>query len=111
MPATDSMNLVPVRIPGVTKPRLVFFNFTTDGSGNPTITANSNRYGHLSMTKSGSDYIVNVGPFSRLVSAVARCGSTVPSNITSSSDNGTVTLVGLSANSATYAVIQLLVET
>ncbi len=56
-------------MPGLFRPRLVAFNFTTDGSGNLTVSPTSDPQGQVSVTKSGNNYIIRTGQYKALLLA------------------------------------------
>lgn len=68
MGALDSLIAVDVRMPGGFKPRVVVFNFTTDGAGALTVAPASDPNNQLPVTRSGNNYIVTVGPYKRVLS-------------------------------------------
>lgn len=52
------------------RPMLLSIRFTTDGSGNPTVPYDYE--GDVTVTKSGNNYIINIGPFSKLLACFAK---------------------------------------
>lgn len=106
-----SPDLIPIRAPGTGPTYLIAFNFTTDGSGNMTVSAASNRYGNITLTKAGNIYTLNVGGFRALLGGIAYAGATTATAITASPSAGTIAVnFGAAINGVTHGAILLNVE-
>jgi hypothetical protein len=70
MAALDGSDFTDLRMPGGMSPRLVVFNYTTDGAGALTVVPSSDPLGQIKITKSSNNYIITTGPYKAVLFGV-----------------------------------------
>lgn len=111
MGALDSMDPTDVRMPGGFDPRLVAFNFTTDGAGALTVAPASDPKGQIQVTRSGNNYVVTLGPYKTVLHG-SMFATALQATRTDTPDVGTVTFnYGSSQNSVTNGWCLLICDT
>lgn len=106
----DQVGQSVVRYVGAKNVAIIALSGTTDGSANWTLGAGLTDV-QTSITKSGNNYIIDVGPFVSVLSCVARSTATAANAPTVNASAGTVQINFGSAQNSTAINVVLTVDT
>jgi hypothetical protein len=101
----DQIGQSTVRYPASKNVAIIALSGTTDGSGNLTLSSGLTDV-QSAVTKSGNNYIIDVGPFVAVLSCIARSSSSLASAPTINAAAGTVQInFGTSQNNASVNIV------